>query len=489
MFRIENAQGQTVYRTDIHSRWQIGRGRRNPRRRAGTATPRRSTGPVSCSVVIDQDVVRAEFEPTTAPPEQISDDEFWATRIHARPARSRPGSRTWSSTSCTSARSAIRARGPARSPTRWRCSITSRDLGVNAIELLPDVRVLRRPQLGLRRHAPLRHRVQRRRAGQVQALRARVPSPRHRGHPGRRLQPLRPERRAGRMGSTTRPRPSRTSTTGTRARSTDYPSPTADTWTTARPGYTPRFWEEPVRQLFISSAAEFVEEFHVDGLRVDLTQAIHRDNALHANGRGVGNANLFGQKFLREWSRTLRLIRPSVMLIAEDHTGWDAVTKAAGRRRSRLRRDLVRRVLPPPDRRLGHGRRRRAAAPRSRLRRMTGRSRWSSSPRGSGPASSTRSSTTSRTTRPETRAARRGRARSRSTTPPLLGPTREYAEARMPGRGRPVDPLSRHTDVLHGRGDRRPEAMPVRQHRQRARKTCMASGPAPAGGCSATTRT
>jgi 1,4-alpha-glucan branching enzyme len=66
---------------------------------------------------------------------------------------------------------------------------------------------------------------------------------------------------------------------------------------------------------------------HVDGLRVDLTQAIHRDNTLHADGRSVGSANLFGQKFLREWSRTLHMIRPGTMLIAEDHTGWDAVTK------------------------------------------------------------------------------------------------------------------------------------------------------------------
>ena len=66
---------------------------------------------------------------------------------------------------------------------------------------------------------------------------------------------------------------------------------------------------------------------HVDGLRVDLTQAIHRDNALHADGRSVGSANIFGQKLLREWSRTLRMIRPTAMLIAEDHTGWDAVTK------------------------------------------------------------------------------------------------------------------------------------------------------------------
>jgi hypothetical protein len=82
-----------------------------------------------------------------------------------------------------------------------------------------------------------------------------------------------------------------------------------------------------VRQLFISSAAELVEEFHVDGLRVDLTQAMHRDNSLNANGWSIRNANLFGQKCLREWSRTLRMIRPTVMLIAEDHTGWDAVTK------------------------------------------------------------------------------------------------------------------------------------------------------------------
>jgi 1,4-alpha-glucan branching enzyme len=93
-------------------------------------------------------------------------------------------------------------------------------------------------------------------------------------------------------------------------------------------GFAPRYWEEVVRHLFVSSAAALVEEFHVDGLRVDLTQAIHRDNVLHADyRRGLGNANIFGQKMLREWSRTLRLLKPSVMLIAEDHTGWDAVTQ------------------------------------------------------------------------------------------------------------------------------------------------------------------
>jgi 1,4-alpha-glucan branching enzyme len=110
-------------------------------------------------------------------------------------------------------------------------------------------------------------------------------------------------------------------------RATDYASPDGGYLDNGSTGFTPRFKEETVRQQFISSAAFLVEEMHVDGLRVDLTQAIHRDNVLHANGHSIGKANLFGQKFLREWSRTLRMIRPTVMLIAEDHTGWDAVTK------------------------------------------------------------------------------------------------------------------------------------------------------------------
>ena len=110
-------------------------------------------------------------------------------------------------------------------------------------------------------------------------------------------------------------------------RSSDYTFPEGGYLNNGSSGYTPRFWEEVVRQQFISSAAFLIEEMHVDGLRVDLTQAIHRDNTLNADGRSIGSANLFGQKFLREWSRTLHMIRPTAMLIAEDHTGWDAVTE------------------------------------------------------------------------------------------------------------------------------------------------------------------
>lgn len=91
-------------------------------------------------------------------------------------------------------------------------------------------------------------------------------------------------------------------------------------------GYSPRFHEEMVRKMFISSAAALLTDFHVDGFRADQTTSMHSYNVLHADGRSMGNVNQFGAKFLREWSRTLRLIKPTVMLMAEDHSDWDLVT-------------------------------------------------------------------------------------------------------------------------------------------------------------------
>ena len=93
-------------------------------------------------------------------------------------------------------------------------------------------------------------------------------------------------------------------------------------------GFAPRFYEEMVRKMFISSAVMLMEEFHIDGFRVDQTTSIHSYNVLHADGRPVPNANLFGAKFLREWTSTLRLINPDVILTAEDHSGWDKVTQS-----------------------------------------------------------------------------------------------------------------------------------------------------------------
>jgi len=92
-------------------------------------------------------------------------------------------------------------------------------------------------------------------------------------------------------------------------------------------GWAPRYWEEIVRNMFVSSAIALAVEFNVDGFRVDQTTSIRSYNALHANGHGVPNANTFGAKLIRELTRSIRFVRPSVKLMAEDHAGWDGTTR------------------------------------------------------------------------------------------------------------------------------------------------------------------
>ncbi|MFT3785855.1 MAG: alpha-amylase family glycosyl hydrolase [Tepidisphaeraceae bacterium] len=92
--------------------------------------------------------------------------------------------------------------------------------------------------------------------------------------------------------------------------------------------WAPRYWEEPVRAMFISSALALATEFQVDGFRVDQTTSIHDYNALHADGRRLEHVNAFGRKLLREWTRAVRLVRPEVVLMAEDHSNHSFVTEA-----------------------------------------------------------------------------------------------------------------------------------------------------------------
>ncbi|GFJ94012.1 alpha-amylase family glycosyl hydrolase [Phytohabitans rumicis] len=108
---------------------------------------------------------------------------------------------------------------------------------------------------------------------------------------------------------------------------TDYADPTGGYVDNLSTGWAPRLWEEPVRQMLISSAVAQLAEFHIDGFRVDQTTSLHAYSTLHADGRGLPHVNAFGVRFLRELTRTLRLVRPDVFLIAEDHSGWPAVTQ------------------------------------------------------------------------------------------------------------------------------------------------------------------
>jgi 1,4-alpha-glucan branching enzyme len=106
----------------------------------------------------------------------------------------------------------------------------------------------------------------------------------------------------------------------------DYGDPTGGYIDNLSSGWAPRYSEEMVRQLFISSAAWLATECHVDGFRLDQTSSIHQYPTLHANGAYAGRAAAFGTKFLKQWTRTMRLLKPQLFLTAEDYSNWNALT-------------------------------------------------------------------------------------------------------------------------------------------------------------------
>ena len=328
MYRIENAQGQTVYRTDTFSRSQIGRGDIDPGGNAWPGTPDTLDGSVSCSVVIDADVVRRTFEstPTGVQPDLIPAEEFWASEFTSGlPVPSHLEDLVIYELHVGSLGFDTGRPGNLSDAVEFLDHLV--DLGVTCVELLPMAEFSGHASWG---YGDSHHLCIESSAGGRDKYRHFVRECHRRGiaviqdvvynH-----YDLNAERAQWQYDSTA---PEENIYYWYEGRSTDYGSPNGGYLDNGSTGFTPRFWEEPVRQLFISSAAFLIEEMHVDGLRVDLTQALHRDNVLHADGRSIGAANLFGQKLLREWSRTLHMIRPTAMLIAEDHTGWDAVTHA-----------------------------------------------------------------------------------------------------------------------------------------------------------------
>lgn len=328
MYRIVNAQGKTVFRTDIFSRSQIGKGAINPAKSAWLGSIDTLDGTVSCSVVIDPDVVRRDFESTPAggEPDLISAEEFWATEFTAGvsvPSRLEDlviyelhiGSLGFGNT----------RPGDLSDALAFLDHITA--LGVNAVELLPMAEFSGNVGWG---YGDTHHFCVESSAGGRDKYRHFVRECHRRGIAV--IQDVvynhydpEADRAQWAYDSTA---PEQNIYYWYEGLPSEYRFPDGGYLDNGSTGFTPRFWEEIVRQQFISSAAFLVEEMHVDGLRVDLTQAIHRDNVLHADGRSIGSANIFGQKFFREWSRTLHMIRPTAMLVAEDHTGWEAVTKA-----------------------------------------------------------------------------------------------------------------------------------------------------------------
>src|ERR1700733_5580040 len=66
---------------------------------------------------------------------------------------------------------------------------------------------------------------------------------------------------------------------------------------------------------------------HVDGFRLDQTSSTHQYPTVHGTDQSAGRAAAFGTKFLKQWTRTMRLLKPGLFLPAEDYSEWPALTE------------------------------------------------------------------------------------------------------------------------------------------------------------------
>lgn len=341
MFRITRDDGGVRYRTDLYSRCQIGKGRIDPGGSPYTGHYTELDGSKGCSVVIDPDTVAVDFANAD---ELLTDfapaEEFWRDEID----RSRPLPQRVEDLVIYELHVGSLGYGQPR-PGHFGDVIGLLDylvdLGVNAIQLMPVLEFEGDEQWG---YGTSHYFALEFSAGGRDQLKHLVRACHRRGvavildvvynHYHHRA-----ERAEWAYDS---PVPERNIYYWYEGRASDYPAYEAaaaanpdqtppgqggyiDNMST---GYAPRYYEEMVRQMMISSAAALVEDFHIDGFRVDQTTSIHAYNGLHADGRSVGSANIFGAKFLREFSRLLKMIHPRVMLIAEDHSEWERVTQS-----------------------------------------------------------------------------------------------------------------------------------------------------------------
>jgi 1,4-alpha-glucan branching enzyme len=339
MFRVTKDDGVVAYRTDLYSRCQIGSGDKNPEDPRPGEAPWNGTrqdldGSKSCSVVIDPERVTELFAEVDENgrrvwPETLwlSEEEFWQNEYNSeRPLPTRLEDLVVYELH-THGLGLDRGVDHGTLEDAMRLLDYLVDLGVNAIELMPMAEFQDRLNWG---YSSSHYMAIEYSGGGRDQFKHFVRACHRRGiavildvvynH-----YTFDSERAEWAYDSNA---PEHNIYYWYEGRASDWPNADGGYVDNGSSGWAPRFWDEMVRQMFISSAAALVSEFHFDGFRVDLTTAIHRDTVAHGDGRPIYNARLFGQKFLREWTRTLRLISSNVFLIAEDHSGWSAVMQS-----------------------------------------------------------------------------------------------------------------------------------------------------------------
>ena len=96
--------------------------------------------------------------------------------------------------------------------------------------------------------------------------------------------------------------------------------------------YVFNFGRREVRNFLVANALFWLQEYHVDGLRVDAVASMLYLDYSRSDGEWLpnqygGRENLEAVQFLQEMNATVHKHFPGVVTVAEESTSWQGVTR------------------------------------------------------------------------------------------------------------------------------------------------------------------